>query len=80
MKCATNKLRPKWNAPDHGESWTDNHLHSGRKRTVHAELPWWCRQSGKANSAFYSSHVTTCRPITASFFAINWPPTCWYVA
>jgi len=33
MKCATNRLIPKWNAPDHGESWTENHLHSGRKRT-----------------------------------------------
>jgi len=33
MKCATNRLIPKWNAPDHGESWTEIHLHSGRKRT-----------------------------------------------
>jgi len=26
MKCATNRLIPKWNAPDHGESWTENHF------------------------------------------------------
>jgi len=35
---------------------------------VHAELPWWCHWSGKAHSAFYSNHVTTCGPIAASFF------------
>jgi len=33
MKCATNRLTPKWNSPDHGESWTENHLHSGHKPT-----------------------------------------------
>jgi len=32
MKCATNRLIPKWNALDHGESWTENHLHRGCKR------------------------------------------------
>jgi len=30
MKCVTNRLIPKWNAPDHGEIWTENHMHSGR--------------------------------------------------
>jgi len=33
MTCATNRLTPKWNAPDHGESWTENDLHSGHKPT-----------------------------------------------
>jgi len=33
MKCATNRLIPKWNALDHGESWTENHWHRGHKPT-----------------------------------------------
>jgi len=40
MKCATNRLISKWNAPDHSESWTENQLHSGRLDiNLHAELP-----------------------------------------
>jgi len=40
----TNRFILKWNAPDHGESWTENHLHSGRKRpcktTMMVPLKW----------------------------------------
>jgi len=38
MKCATNRLIPKWNATGHGESWTENHLHSGRKPTCRTTM------------------------------------------
>jgi len=37
-KCATNRLIPKWNAPDHSESWTENHLHSEHKRTCRTTM------------------------------------------
>ena len=39
-----NRLIPKWNSPDHGENWTENHLHSGRKpicrTTMMVPLKW----------------------------------------
>ena len=48
-----NKINiPKWNAPDHGESWTEKHLHSGRKRTCRTTLmvPFKCQ--GKLSILF----------------------------
>jgi len=62
----TNRLIPKWNAPDHGGSWTENHLRSGRKRSTYMQN-YHDGAIKVANSAFYSNHVTTCGPIAASF-------------
>jgi len=77
MKCATNRLIPKWNSPDHGESWTENHLHSGRKPT--------CRTTMMAPLKWQTQHfMRTMSPsaglLQLPFFAINWRPTCWYIA
>jgi len=78
MKCSTNRLTPKWNAPDQGENWTENHLHSGhicRTTTIVQNN----HDSARAKSVFYSNHVTTCGLLAASFFAINRRPACWCV-
>jgi len=56
----------KWNAPDHGESWTENHLHSGRKRICRTTMMVPLNWQGKLR--FFSNDVTTCGPIAASFF------------
>jgi len=76
MKCATNSLIPKWNAPDHSESWTENHLHSGRKPT--------CRTTTIVPLKWQTQHLirTMSSPadlLQLPFFAINRRPACWYV-
>jgi len=71
MNCATNRLIPKWNSPDNGKSWTENHLHSGRKPT--------CRTNMMGPLKWQTQHfIRIMSP--PSFFALNWRPTCWYVA
>jgi len=76
MKCATNRLKTKWNAPDHGESWTENHLYGGRKRR--------CRTTMMVPLKWQTQHfIRTMSPpaylLQLPFFAINWRPTCWNV-
>jgi len=56
MKCATNRLVPKWNSPDHGESWTENHLHSGRKRTCRTAMMVPLKWQGKLSILFEPCH------------------------
>jgi len=77
MKCTTIRLIPKWNEPDHSESGTENHLHSGCKPT--------CRTTTIVPLQWYNQHfIRTMSPpadlLQLPFFAINRRPACWYVA
>jgi len=54
MKCTTNRLMSKWYAPDHGESWTENHLHSGRKCRTTMMVP--LRLQGNLSILFEPCH------------------------
>jgi len=56
MKCATNRLIPKWNGPDHSESWTENHLHSGRQRTCRTTMMVPLKWQGKLSIVFEPCH------------------------
>jgi len=57
MQCANNyRLISKWNASDHGESWIENHLHSGHKRTCRTTMMVPLKWQGKRSILFEPCH------------------------